>query len=218
MNNSAEQPSKSPHRPAAALDGMIDDPDGDLILVDRAQKGDLSAYDELVTRHRAKIYATIRHMIRHEAEAWDLSQDVFIKAWQALPRFEAKARFSTWLYRITHNTVYDWSRKRRAESAGELNDEIFERGRIDPASRTTPSGGESPDNSMSQSELRQKIEQALEKLSDDHREVVLLKDVQGLSYKEIADVMSCTIGTVMSRLYYARQKLQSLLKDDYQAR
>jgi RNA polymerase sigma-70 factor (ECF subfamily) len=83
---------------------------------------------------------------------------------------------------------------------------------------TTPFGAEAPDDSLSSSELRVKIEVALGKLSPEHREVVVLKDVQGLSYKEIAEVMSCTLGTVMSRLYYARQKLQALLKDEYESR
>ncbi len=178
----------------------------------------MNSYDALVTRHRGRIYAMIRNMIHQEADAWDLSQEVFIKAWHALPRFEAKARFSTWLYRIAHNVVYDWTRKRRIESVGELNDGIFERERIDAGSRTTPSGGEAPDDTMVQGELRDKITAALGKISAEHREAVLLKDVQGLSYKEIADVMSCSIGTVMSRLYYARQKLQTLLKDEYDSR
>jgi RNA polymerase sigma-70 factor (ECF subfamily) len=160
----------------------------------------------------------IRNMIHQEADAWDLAQEVFIKAWQALPRFEAKARFSTWLYRIAHNVVYDFTRKRKIESAGELNDEIFDRDRIDPAAVTTPGGGEAPDDSMAHGELRVKIESALAKLSPEHREAVILKDVQGLSYKEIADAMECTLGTVMSRLFYARQKLQALLKDEYNSR
>ena len=196
----------------------MNDPNDDFRLVALAQQGDLRAYDELVTRHRGRIFAMIRNMIHQEADAWDISQEVFIKAWQALPRFEAKARFSTWLYRIAHNAVYDWMRKRKIESAGELNDEIFERERIDSASFTTPSGGESPDDLMANGELRVKIQIALGKLSPDHREVVLLKDVQGFSYKEIAEAMSITMGTVMSRLFYARQKLQALLKDEYESR
>ena len=199
-------------------DAIDDGPDGDFRLVARAQQGDFGAYDALVIRHRGRIFAMIRNMIHQEADAWDLSQEVFIKAWNALPRFEAKARFSTWLYRIAHNVVYDWTRKRRIESVGELNDEIFERERIDSASFTTPSGGVAPDDTMAHGELRAKIEAALAKLSADHREAVLLKDVQGLSYKEIAEVMGCSLGTVMSRLFYARQKLQTLLKDEYESR
>jgi RNA polymerase sigma-70 factor (ECF subfamily) len=220
MNNSSGDPSKIAQEPVGSVDSdaTLSDPDEDFRLVALAQQGDLRAYDALVTRHRGRIFAMIRNMIHQEADAWDLSQEVFIKAWNALPRFEAKARFSTWLYRIAHNTVYDWVRKRKIDSAGELNDEIFERERIDSASFTTPSGGESPDATMAHGELRVKIEIALAKLSPEHREVVILKDVQGLSYKEIAEAMSSTLGTVMSRLFYARQKLQTLLKDEYESR
>jgi RNA polymerase sigma-70 factor (ECF subfamily) len=220
MNNPNGDPSKIVPGPGGPLDSdaSLSDSDDDFRLVALAQNGDTKSYDELVTRHRGRIFAMIRNMIHQEADAWDLSQEVFIKAWNALPKFEAKARFSTWLYRIAHNVVYDFVRKRKIESAGELNDEIFERERIDSASFTTPSGGESPDDSMAHGELRVKIQIALDKLSPEHREVVLLKDVQGLSYKEIADVMSSTLGTVMSRLFYARQKLQALLKDEYNSR
>ncbi len=213
------KPSGEPSYPTPIpQDAAADESDEDFRLVALAQKGDMSAYDELVIRHRGKIYAMIRNMVKNDADAWDLSQDVFIKAWQALPRFEARARFSTWLYRISHNVVYDWVRKRKVESAGELNDEIFDREKIDSSARTAPAFVESPDDALSNSELRVKIEAALAKLSVDHREAVILKDVQGLSYKEIADAMECSIGTVMSRLFYARQKLQTLLKDEYESR
>ncbi len=219
MNNPAGDPSKPVKEPSGPVAyDSANDSDDDFQLVAKAKGGDMRAYDALVTRHRGRIFAMIRNMIHQEADAWDLAQEVFIKAWQALPRFEAKARFSTWLYRIAHNVVYDFTRKRKIESAGELNDEIFDRDRIDPAAVTTPSGGEAPDDSMAHGELRAKIEAALAKLSPEHREAVVLKDVQGLSYKEIADAMECTLGTVMSRLFYARQKLQALLKDEYNSR
>jgi len=218
MNNPAGDPSKNAKELSGPVDSELNDPDEDFRLVAKAQGGDLKSYDALITRHRGKIFAMIRNMIHQEADAWDLSQEVFIKAWQALPRFEAKARFSTWLYRIAHNVVYDFTRKRKIESAGELNDEIFNRDKIDPAAVATPGISESPDESMAHGELRAKIEAALGKISAEHREVVILKDVQGLSYKEIADAMDCTLGTVMSRLFYARQKLQALLKDEYNSR
>lgn len=210
MNQS--DPSASKGDPEAG-----NEPD-DEVLVTRAKAGDARAFDELVTRHRGRIYGMIRQMVKNDADAWDLSQESFIKAWKALPRFEAKAKFSTWLYRIAHNTVYDWLRRRRPESGGELNDEVFGEDRIDPASLTTPSTDRRPDESLEGDELRDKIEAALEKLSPEHREAVVLKDAHGLAYKEIAEVMKCSIGTVMSRLFYARQKLQTLLKDEYEAR
>jgi RNA polymerase sigma-70 factor, ECF subfamily len=213
----ASKPVLSPEV-SADTDETAGHPEEDSGLVDLAQKGDMRAYDALVIRHQGRIYAMIRNMVKNDADAWDLSQDVFVKAWKALPRFEARARFSTWLFRIAHNVVYDWVRKRKIESAGELNDEIFDRDRIDPSARTAPSFVESPDDALSNTELRTKIEAALGKLSPEHREAVVLKDVQGLSYKEIADVMDCSLGTVMSRLFYARQKLQTLLKDEYESR
>lgn len=160
----------------------------------------------------------IKNLVRNEADAWDLSQEVFIKAWQAMPRFEQKARFTTWIYRIAHNVVYDWTRRRKIESAGELNDEIFQREEVSSFAETLPTEFAAPDEALGRDELRAKIESALAKLSPEHREAVVLKDVHGLAYKEIAEVTGCTIGTVMSRLFYARQKLQLLLKDEYETR
>ena len=120
--------------------------------------------------------------------------------------------------RIAHNAVYDFTRRRRPEGGDEINDETFARDRIDPAAVATPTESRSPDDALAGDELRGKIEAALAKLSPEHREAVILKDVQGLAYKEIADVMECSLGTVMSRLFYARQKLQTLLKDEYDSR
>lgn len=221
MNKLYQVPShfmQSPMREEPLRGGDVAEDEADEVLVRRAQSGDMKAYDTLVLRHRNRIYAMIRNMTHNEADAWDLSQDVFIKAWNALANFEAKAKFSTWLYRIAHNVVYDWSRRRKHEIAGELNDEIFENERIDPAAVAIPHVSGSPDQQMAMGELKGKIEAALAKLSPEHREIVILKDVQGLAYKEIADVVGCTIGTVMSRLFYARQKLQTLLKDEYESR
>jgi RNA polymerase sigma-70 factor (ECF subfamily) len=190
----------------------------DNALVYRAQSGEMAAYDVLVLRHRNRIFAMIRNMTHNDADAWDLSQEVFIKAWHALPAFEAKAKFSTWLYRISHNVFYDWSRRRKHEHVAELNDEELQSVSIDASAIAIPHVGDSPDRSMEMSELKKKIEWALIKISPEHRQIVMLKDVQGLSYKEIAEVTGCTIGTVMSRLFYARQKLQALLKDEYKSR
>lgn len=218
MNKPSATSSNPKQDPVGSLSEDAKDPNEDFRWVTLAQQGDMDAYNQLILRHQGKIYAMILNMIRNDADAWDLSQDVFIKAWKALPSFENRSLFSTWLFRITHNVVYDWVRKRKIESSGELNDEIFNRDRIDLSAKTAPALIESPDEALSNSELRIKIGAALEKISPEHREVVILKDVQGLSYKEIADVMECTLGTVMSRLFYARQKLQTLLKDEYESR
>lgn len=183
----------------------------DSILVRQAQSGDYRSFDQLVTRHRGKIYAMIMNMVKNDADAWDLTQDAFIKAWKALPKFENRAKFSTWMFRISHNVVYDWKRKKKIESEGELDDNLFSAERIDPSAKTTPSMPGTPDQEIEKAELRKKIDNALERLSDKHREVILFREIQGLDYKEIAEVLDCSIGTVMSRLFNARKKLQTLL-------
>jgi len=186
-------------------------PDAELVV--QAQGGDSRAFDALVTRYRGKIYAMIFNMIHNDADAWDLAQDAFLKAWKALPKFEARAGFYTWLYRITHNVTYDWLRKKKITSgAAEFDDSI--RGQdIEPGSRTTPKVASAPDQSLDRVELGGRIRDAIEQLSPDHQAVILLKEVEGLKYQEIADTLECTIGTVMSRLFYARKKLQVLLAD-----
>ncbi|MGE9269085.1 MAG: RNA polymerase sigma factor [Verrucomicrobiales bacterium] len=200
----------SPEDQALSSDGEVADND----LVAASQKGDVAAFEDLVTRHRGRVYAMVRKMVKNDADAWDLSQEIFIKVWKALPKFEARARFSTWLYRVSHNVVYDWLRKRKIEAEGELDDQLLNRDQIATGATTMPTGDQRPDEALEQSELRLKIEAALEKISPSHREVILLREVQGMDYKEIADAVDCSLGTVMSRLYYARKKLQELLKDE----
>ncbi len=181
-------------------------------LVGRCQRGDMTAFDELVTLYRGKVYAMILNMIHNDADAWDLAQDVFVKAWKALPKFEARSAFYTWLYRITHNVTYDWIRKRKTMVAGEFDDAVMQE--AEPGAPTAPRNAEQPDRAMQRGELRGKIAKAIEELSPDHREVILRKEVDGLSYQEIADSVGCSIGTVMSRLFYARKKLQSALEGE----
>lgn len=190
--------------------GPVDGP-SDADLVRRCQEGEYRAFDALVTKHRGRVYAMIQNMVRNEADAWDLSQEVFLKVWKALPKFEARAQFSTWMYRITHNVVYDWMRKRKLQLAGELDDGLLDRERIAVGARATPVQEARPDQALQNQELRGRIEAALDKISPEHREAILLREVNGLEYKEMAVVMDCSIGTVMSRLFYARKKLQTLL-------
>ena len=187
----------------------------DSLFVARAQRGDLRAFEELVNRHRNKTYAMIQNMVKNEADAWDLSQDVFVKAWKALPKFKSEAKFSTWIYRITHNAVYDFTRKRKLKSEGELDDELLGENAINLSAPTSPTLPEKPDTALKNRELRDRIETAIGKLSEQHREVILLREVQGLDYKEIAEVIDCSLGTVMSRLFYARKHLQEDLRDEY---
>ena len=209
MNNSAGDPS-NPVPVSTTRSAADDDRPADDEWVIRARAGDAAAYDVLVGRHSGRLYAMIRNLVHNDADAWDLSQEAFIKAWQALPRFEGKSSFSTWLFRIARNVVLDWARRRRPETAAGWGDGEGVVEGEDPA--------DAPDEALRREELRGKIEAALAKLSPEHRQVVVWKDVHGMAYKDIAVAAGCSIGTVMSRLHYARQKLQTLLHDEYDTR
>jgi RNA polymerase sigma-70 factor (ECF subfamily) len=179
-------------------------------LVQAAQRGDMPAFEELVARHRDKIYARAYSMMRNEDEALDLSQEAWVKAWQRLEQFQGESSFPTWITRIVINLCLDQLRRqkrRRTESIDEMDEET---GGVE---RQLPPVTVNPTEGLERAELRQRIDEALGKLSDAHRTVIVLCEFQGLEYKEIAKTMNCSIGTVMSRLFYARRRLAALLAD-----
>lgn len=184
----------------------------DLELVRRAQSGETKAFDELVTKYRTRVYAMIYQMVRNEQDAWDLAQDGFFKAWKSLDKFRFQSSFYTWLYRIVTNVSIDWLRKKQVRAEGEF-DETQVQPDIEPTADVTPKGEVSPERQLERGELRERLDAAIARLSPEHRQVILLKEIDGLQYHEIADVVGCSIGTVMSRLFYARKKLQSMLRD-----
>ncbi len=198
---------------AAAATTPNEDALPDIELVRRSQAGDNRAFDTLVTRYRGKVYAMSYHLVQNETEAWDLSQEAFIKAWRALPGCKGDSAFYTWLFRITHNVAYDWLRKKKIRAeGGEFDDSRADHG-IAVGAETAPRAVPAPDTALKQAELGQRIRNAIGELSPDHQQVVLLREIEGLSYEEIAQAMRCSIGTVMSRLFYARKKLQEILHD-----
>jgi len=182
----------------------------DKALVRAAQQGDLDAFEELVARHRDKIYARAYSMMRNEEEAIDLSQEAWVKGWQRLTQFQGESSFGTWMTRIVINLCLDQLRKQkrhRTESIEELGEESGGVERQMPIVTVNPTAG------LERSELRQRIDRALGQLSYEHRTVLVLHEFEELEYKEIAKVMACSIGTVMSRLFYARRKMAALLAD-----
>ena len=181
------------------------------VLVHRARRGDLKSYDELVKRYQERIYATIYHMTSNHEDANDLAQDSFIKAFQALGSFKGGSSFYTWLYRIAVNKTINFLKQRKNRMHMSLNDLDFN-AEHDPDLMALISH-KTPRRDAGLSELQEKLNAALLKLSEPHRLVVVLHDVQGQSHEEIAKVMDCNIGTVRSRLFYARQQLQSELAD-----
>ena len=182
------------------------------VLVSRAQSGDLAAFDSIMLLYRERLYSVIYNMTFNHEDAADLSQEAFVKAFRSLKKFKGKSSFFTWLYRIGVNlTLSHLKRKktRRFFSFDQISEENGSGKEFDKFS--------SPESSSVRNtllnELHEKLNEALLKLSDKHRTIVVLYEIDGLSHREIATIMKCTEGTVRSRLHYAKIQLQSLLSD-----
>ena len=202
---------KVPQEPVTApVSPPAPEPD-EAVLVKRARQGDLGAYDDLVRRYQERIYATIYHMTANHEDANDLAQEAFIKGYQALKSFKGGSSFYTWVYRIAVNKTINFLKQRRNKAHMSLDDLDFN-AEHDPDLVALISE-RTPRREINLAELHEKLNEAMLKLSEPHRLVVTLHDVQGLSHEEIADIMECNIGTVRSRLFYARQQLQAYLSD-----
>jgi RNA polymerase sigma factor (sigma-70 family) len=208
----AEPASRKDFLPSAGPDPVpVPAPPDEDALLQRARKGDLEAYDGLVRLYQERIYATIYHMTSNHEDANDLAQEAFIKAFQALKSFKGGSSFYTWVYRIAVNKTINFLKQRRNRSQMSLNDLDFN-AEHDPDLVALISE-KTPRREVNLLELQEKLNNAMQRLSEPHRLVVTLHDVQGLSHEEIAKIMDCNIGTVRSRLFYARQQLQAYLSD-----
>ncbi len=196
------EPAPSPAPPA---------PVDEMVLVKQARQGDLGAYDELVRRYQERIYATVYHMTANHEDANDLAQEAFIKGFQALKSFKGGSSFYTWIYRIAVNKTINFLKQRKSRAQLSLDDLDFN-AEHDPDLVALISD-KTPRREVNLTELQEKLNTAMQKLSEPHRLVVTLHDVQGMSHEEIAEIMDCNIGTVRSRLFYARQQLQAYLSD-----
>lgn len=180
-------------------------------LVEKAAKGDQEAYNELVSFYQGKIYALTYNMTGNSADAEDLVQEIFLKGFKYIPRFKGKSSFYTWIYRIAVNHAINFLKKRNRRTFYSLDD-------VDNHIENDPDFVELSDQSgpfkqATLSELQKKLNDAIQELSDKHRAVVVLHDIQGVPNEEIAKMMNCSPGTVRSRLFYARKQLQSFLKE-----
>ncbi len=179
-------------------------------LVETAQRGDQKAFGEIVKAHYESTYRLIYRIVLHESDARDVVQQTWVKAWKKLPSFKGKAAFSTWLYRIAVFTAWDFVRakKRRAEvSFFDDSEQSYSK-----KSAVTERHHESPSTALRRKEIREQFHIALNSLSEKQRTVLVLREIEGLSYKEIANIMKCRIGTVMSRIHNARQSIQSKME------
>ena len=180
----------------------------DRTLVRAAQRGDMAAFEELVARHRDKIYARAYSMMRNEEEAVDLSQEAWVKGWQRLRQFQGEASFGTWMTRVVINLCLDQLRKQKRQRTESIEAMDEESGGVE---RQMPVVTSNPTAGLERAELRQRIDRALALLSYEHRTVLVLHEFEGLEYKAIAKAMKCSIGTVMSRLFYARRRMAVLM-------
>ena len=196
-----------PTTAAAEAEEEVDD----RVLAQRAAGGDLGAYDDLVRKYHGKLYGLVYNMTSNKEDAEDLLQEVFHKAYTSLPKFKGDASFYTWIYRIAINRSINFLKKRKKRQTLSLDnvDSGIERDEayVELSSR------ESPVRDISISELQEKLNVALQTLSEKHRTVVVLHDVQGVPHQEIGQMLGISEGTVRSRLFYARQRLQHELAE-----
>jgi RNA polymerase sigma-70 factor, ECF subfamily len=182
----------------------------DRMLVRAAQRGELAAFEELVGRHRDKVYSRAFSILRQEQEALDVSQEAWIKAWQRLGQFQQESSFTTWVTRIVINLSLDQLRRQKRFPTQSVEEMDEESGGVE---RHMPVLVGNPTEGLERSELRKRIDEALGRLSVEHRTALVLLEFEELEYKEIAERMKCSLGTVMSRIFYARRKLAALLRD-----
>jgi RNA polymerase sigma-70 factor (ECF subfamily) len=179
----------------------------DRVLIKRCQAGDVSAFEPLVEKYRQRVWRLAFNVLRDGEEAWDVAQDAFIRAYQALPSFRGDSAFYTWLFRIVMNVAADRARQRgargRAFGTERVPEEDWDRLMVDQ--------GEGPEAAAARAQDRERIQRALDTLPEHHRTIIMLSDLEGLSYREIAEVLSIPMGTVMSRLHNARKRLRDAL-------
>jgi RNA polymerase sigma-70 factor, ECF subfamily len=175
-------------------------------LIERARKGDTGAFGILVDRYQRRVVGVAMAVVHSQEDALELAQESFVRAFENLNKFESRSSFSTWLYRITANIAIDFRRRERRHPTmrgEEAETEI----------QKLPSNVGDSFKEAQRGEMSRRIKDALDQLTPEHRAAILLREVEGLSYDEISDVLQCPRGTVMSRLHYARNHLREILKD-----
>lgn len=179
-------------------------------LIRRTRRGDRTAFQGLVEKYQRRIYAVAYGLLGNREDALDAAQEAFIKAYKSLDKFQGKSGFYTWLYRIATNAAIDLGRKESRRGEVEFREEI--EADEEKGSYPVAPASENPADELMRKELGELIEDAIQKLPIEQRTAVVLREIEGLSYREIAKVMRCSQGTVMSRLHYGRKRLQELLE------
>ena len=184
-----------------------------LLLLKKSLKGDNEAFGELILKYENFVYNTVYHAIGNRDDAFDVSQEVFIKAFRALKNFRGDCKFSTWLYRIAINASKDYIREKSKRRTVSLSDWTDEENGNKPPDIIEDSIDAKPEESYERNETRDSVRKAIANLSEDHRNVIVLRDIEGYSYEEIADMLNLEIGTVKSRISRARNAIKENLKE-----
>ncbi|HTL48905.1 MAG TPA: sigma-70 family RNA polymerase sigma factor [Verrucomicrobiae bacterium] len=185
----------------------MDDPDFE--LVSKSRQGDRGAFGKLVSKYYEMIYAVSYGVLHNREAARDSAQDVFLKAYRDLAGFKGDSKFKTWLYRVAMNAAIDQARRLKPQISLDATDVSDEEGE---APVIIPDASAGPREEVSKGELRDLVRKAVQLLSPDHRAILVLREWQGLSYDEIAETLNIELGTVMSRIHYARKKLGEVLQ------
>jgi len=178
---------------------------GEAELISRCQQGDQDALKEIFEQYHKKVYRIAFGVVRQREEALDIVQEVFIKLFRSIKNFKGRSHFYTYLYRMVMNTAIDHARKTGKQQLSSLDEE----GSFEPSDEAE----KGPERILLQKELEERVKRAMDKLPVEQRAALIFRDMEGLSYQEMAEAMGCSIGTVMSRLHYGRKKMQELLKD-----
>lgn len=188
---------------------MAHDKDAELALIARARAGDGDAYGRLVQANQDRIYASVLRQVRDEHKAMDITQEAFIQAYRAIDTYEDRARFSTWMYRIAMNLITSHYRHERAQKRGGSQTETS----LNIEGMPEPGADQrTPDDLVAAGDLGVLVRAAIDELDDEYRDVVVMRDLQDLSYEEIAETLKIAPGTVRSRLHRGREKLRDKLK------
>ena len=194
------------------------DPVDDRELVESARKGDREAFRTLFERYHRRAYALAFGVLRNQDDALDVVQDAFIKAHKYLDKFEGNSSFYTWLYRIVMNLAIDHLRKHRRARPVELDEARLDEGVGADDALLPKMLGSNPGRALMDKQIRARIEEALGELSDNHRAVLVMRELEGMSYEEMAQAMNCSKGTIMSRLFHARKNMQKRLADLFEGK
>jgi len=184
--------------------------DSDAHIVARVQAGEVAAFDRLILKYRERLYSIIYNLTSNREDAADLTQETFIKAFQSINRFKGKSSFFTWIYRIAVNATYTHLRRNRLRRFFSFEHMHEDLAPAEVLEAITAKTNLSKEGAMK--ELQERLNEALQTLSLKHRTVVVLFEIEAMSHQEIAEVMNCSVGTVRSRLHYAKQQLQTQLQ------